>query len=219
MLFWLSDFHYSILRSLQCSSILPSLLLIPSSVFFITVIVFFSFDWFYFIFSCLLLKFPLCSFILFPNSGSILIINALNSLSSKLFHYLFLSGVFSCSFTWNKFLCLLILLNFLCLYEISWNSYLLWSSNGVLEWLCPYAVCLYPVALVGELDLIWAWITPSPTGVLAAITLVGGGARDGGDKARARCKLELLLFSVTNTPLLWAGLGPKLLTHCLLRPQ
>ena len=44
-----------------------------------------SSDWFFFIFSSSLSKFSLCLFILFPSSVSILITNALNSLSGKLF--------------------------------------------------------------------------------------------------------------------------------------
>ena len=43
------------------------------------------YDWFFFIFSPSSLKFSLCSSIIFPNSVSILITNALNSLSDKLF--------------------------------------------------------------------------------------------------------------------------------------
>ena len=67
------------------SSVSLSLLFIPCSVLFISFIVFFSSDWFFFIFSNSLLKFSLCSSILFPNSISILITNALKSLTGKLF--------------------------------------------------------------------------------------------------------------------------------------
>ena len=93
-LFWLliffsfcySDWVVSIIlssRSLMLSSVSPSLLFIPPSVFFIFVILFFGSDWFFFIFSCSLLKcvhlfFSLIQFL-------ILITNALDSLSSKLF--------------------------------------------------------------------------------------------------------------------------------------
>ena len=54
-----------------------------------------------------------------------------------------------------------------------------------------------------------------PQGVLAAITLVGGGAGDGADRDRARCELGLLLCSVATTTLRGAGVGPKLLEQKL----
>ena len=50
-----------------------------------------------------------------------------------------------------------------------------------------------------------------PQGVLAAIILVRGGAGGGGAKARAKCEPGLLLCLVTNSALLGARLGPKLL--------
>ena len=59
-----SDWIISIIlsfRSLMLSSVSPYLLLIPSSVSFISIIVFFSSDWFFFEFSSSLLKFLLCS--------------------------------------------------------------------------------------------------------------------------------------------------------------
>ena len=71
------------------------------------------------------------------------------------------------------------LLNFLCLYEVRRNSYLSSSWRDVLVWEHPYAVYVCPVALVGELDLTWAGLMSSQ-GELAAITLQGGGAGDGG---------------------------------------
>ena len=55
------------------SSVSPYLLLTPFVVSFISIIVFFSSDWFFFEFSSSLLKSLLCSFILFPGSASILI--------------------------------------------------------------------------------------------------------------------------------------------------
>ena len=70
--------------SLMHSSLLPHLLLIPSYEFFNSVVVFFSSDWLFFIFSNSLLKFSLCSSILFLSSVSFLIAIALNSLSGKL---------------------------------------------------------------------------------------------------------------------------------------
>ena len=81
---FMGDFHHSTFHITYAFSI-SSLLFIPSCVLFIWVIVFFSSDWFLFIFPSSLLKFSLCSSILFPNSLRSLITNALSSLSSKLF--------------------------------------------------------------------------------------------------------------------------------------
>ena len=50
-----------------------------------------------------------------------------------------------------------------------------------------------------------------PQGVLAAVTLVGDEAEDGGARARARCELGLLLFSVSVITLSGVRAGPKLL--------
>ena len=50
-----------------------------------------------------------------------------------------------------------------------------------------------------------------PHGVLAGITLVGGGAGDEGARSRARCELGLMLCSVADITLFEARLGPKLL--------
>ena len=47
--------------------------------------------------------------------------------------------------------------------------------------------------------------------MLAAITLVGGGAGNGGARARVSCDRELLLCSLAITALLGVGSGPKLL--------
>ena len=82
-------------RSLIHSSVSCSLQLIPPSVFFILVIIFFSYDWFFW-FSSPLLKFTLGSSILFLNSVSIFITNTLNFLSGRLFllHYFFFFRVF-----------------------------------------------------------------------------------------------------------------------------
>ena len=98
-------------------SVSPNLLLIPSSVFFITVIVFFSSDWLFFIFSKSLLKFSLCSSIsswvwwvfLWPLLWTLCQVNYLSP-----FHRVYFWG-FIFSFIWNLFLCLLILFDFLCL--------------------------------------------------------------------------------------------------------
>ena len=53
--------------------------------FFISVIVFLSSEWFFFILFSSLLICPLCSPILFPSSVNILITNTLNYSSGKLF--------------------------------------------------------------------------------------------------------------------------------------
>ena len=50
-----------------------------------------------------------------------------------------------------------------------------------------------------------------PQSVLAAITLVGGGAGDGMASAGAGCEAILSLFSVALTTLSGARSGPKLL--------
>ena len=71
-------------RSLKCSSVSTNLLLIPSGAFFILAIAIFSNDWFLFIFFSTLSKTSL--YLFFPQvSVSILITDALNSLSSNLF--------------------------------------------------------------------------------------------------------------------------------------
>ena len=59
----------------------------------------------------------------------------------------------------------------------------------------------------------WIWHDTShifPQGVLAAITLVGGGAGDGGAKAGTGCEAGLPLCSVAITTLSGVGSDPKL---------
>ena len=73
----------------MCSSVSLSLLFIPSNVFFISGIEYFISDWVFVMFPSSLLKFSLCSFILFSNSVNVFIANALNSVSDKLFVCLF----------------------------------------------------------------------------------------------------------------------------------
>ena len=51
MLFWLGDFRYPVFQISVHSSASSNLLMIPSSVFFTLVIIFFSYDWFFLIFS------------------------------------------------------------------------------------------------------------------------------------------------------------------------
>lgn len=50
-----------------------------------------------------------------------------------------------------------------------------------------------------------------PQGVLAVTTLVAGRARDGGDRARARCELAFLLCSMAIATLSGVGPGIKVL--------
>ena len=66
--------------------------------------------------------------------------------------------VFFSSLIWNTFLCLLILFIFLCLSD-RWKV-LCSRLEGVSLQECPYAVCVYPVGLLGELYLLWAWVFP-----------------------------------------------------------
>ena len=75
---WCSDWLSCIILSCRPlkSSVSPSVLFIPYSVFFVSVIVFCSS---FFVFSNSLLKFLLCSFVLFSRSLSILTANSLNS--------------------------------------------------------------------------------------------------------------------------------------------
>ena len=73
-----------------------------------------------------------------------------------------------------------------------------------------------PIQTAGARCLWWeSWICCGhnhifPQGVLAAITLVGGGAGDGGARAGARSEVGLLC-SVAVTALLGAGSDSKLL--------
>jgi len=116
----------------------------------------------------------LCSSILFPCEVSILITNSLKY--GKLFWWVICLisyfcrafFFFSCSLTWNKFLCLLNLLNFLQLCE---RSYLYQSCRGVLVWTCPCAVCVLR-GFGTELEQSGprSWL---PQGVLAADSMVG----------------------------------------------
>ena len=48
-----------------------------------------------------------------------------------------------------------------------------------------------------------------PQGLLVALTLAGGGAGDGGAKARTKCEPELLPCSGTPTTLPWMGQVPS----------
>ena len=199
-------------RSLMCSSVSLSLLLISSSVFstsvtqvFISVLVFFMF-------SSFLLKFLLCSSILLPNSVNILITNALNSLCGKLFLFsLFIfSGISSCFFNFDQSLCLFISPNFLGLYEFRCNSHLLQSWRDVLMWEHLYtdscAQCLW--CRDGfDMDTVTSFLR----GYWQLSPGLRGGAGDGGDRAGVGWGMGLPLCSVAVTTLSGVGSDPKLL--------
>lgn len=124
----------------------------------------------------------------------------------NLINYFYFTSYFrhflSCSFSWNKFLCLLILLNFPYLYEIRWNSYVSSSWRGVPLWEHLYIVCGYPVALVGELDRTLSRSHVFPQWMLTAITLAGvGTTRDEVAQPEPGVKLASLLLSGQHHPI------------------
>ena len=138
-------------------SVSHNLLLIPSSAFLF--IVFFSSDWFFKKFFLVLHWHFQCAPLLFPEFSEHFVTIALNSLSGKSFisvsffspwgfYLVFLFGTYSSiflfCFTFSVYL-----------YEIRQNSYLSQSWRCLLVRESPYAVCVCPVALVGELDLQW----------------------------------------------------------------
>ena len=87
------------------SSVSSSLLLILSSVFFISFIVFLTSDQLFFIFSSSVLKFSVCSSVLFPSSVSILITHALNFSFAESFilvSVIIFSGVLLLLFQWRQ---------------------------------------------------------------------------------------------------------------------
>ena len=67
-----------------------------------------------------------------------------------------------CPFSWDEFLCLLILLMFLCVYEIRWNSYLWQPLRSVLRWECHYTIGMCPTALIAGLNLMWKPVRSFP---------------------------------------------------------
>ena len=137
--------QFLIFRSLMLSYVSPDLLLIPSSKFFIPVIVFFSFDWFFFTYIFWVLVEILTLPIISLRSVSIFITNTLNSLYCKLFISVLLVAFF--------FIFSFCLMFSLC--ETMWNNYL---GLDVVS-LCENV----PVkSLVGEFDLKWVWATYSP---------------------------------------------------------
>ena len=101
------------------------LLHFPPGVLFISAIIFFSFDWLFFIFSNSLLKFSLCPSIILSNLVTILIAKALHYFIwqlfiSVLFMFVFDIYFFLLFFKWDKSPCLLIFLFFIYLYKIRW---------------------------------------------------------------------------------------------------
>ena len=98
--------------------------------------------------------------------------------------------------------CIFILLNLFCVYEIRWNSCILQSRRHVLV----LRLSLYSLHLLSGFGVRAGFDMNTshmfPQVMLAAINLVGSGARDGGARASARCELGLLLWSVAVTDLL-----------------
>ena len=128
-LFCLGEFQCPVFQITAFFSASSGLLLNPSSIFFSSVtILFVSPVWYILIFSLSLLKFSLFihSSPKFGDHSNIFITIDLNSLSGKLLLFVsrrLFSGVLSCSFVWNIFLCFLILLDSLCLLlHDKWNS-------------------------------------------------------------------------------------------------
>lgn len=78
-----------------------------------------------------------------------------------------------------------------------------------------YAVCVFLVVQVEELDLKWTQAMSSP-GCAAVGALVQGVARDGGAIARARCELGLLLGSVIISAVVGGMAGAQGLGAALL---
>lgn len=77
-------------------------------------------------------------------------------------------------------------------------------------WVCPYTICVCPVAF-GETAGSEVSIGPIfLLNVLAATTLMAGKRGDERATARARCELELFLCSIATT-VLWGAWywGPK----------
>ena len=90
--------------------------------------------------------------------------------------YVFFFRSFHLLFSWEWFLCVFILLNFLCLYESRWNRYLLWYWKGACEGTSLYKLCVpHACGERARFNTDTSNIFPS---VQTAIPLVGGGARD-----------------------------------------
>ena len=139
--------------------------LIPSSVFFAQLLYTWAITVFFF-FSSSLLKYSCCSSIISPSFISILfycfeffirqisyllftrvlikvLVALVLSTETNSYNFLFFLS-FSVSLTLGKAIT----------YSSPWKWFLVWE--------CPYEVCVCPMALVGELDLKWAWTVSSP---------------------------------------------------------
>ena len=118
-------------------------------------------------------------------------------------------GVFSCSFSWEHFLWLFILVNIHCLYEFRWNSYLLWSWRGVLN----VGVSLYrlhvPNAFSGRAGFDMGTCHLFPQCVPEAITLVVGGAEIEGLELELGVRWDSLSIQCPSTPCQSSGMIPS----------
>ena len=157
-----------------------------------------------------MLKFSLCSSIFVLDLVIILISNALNSLVS---FFISVSLVvfygFSLVLSWKQ-IPLSSHFAYYSLYEIKWNSYLLWFWKCVLVWEDLYTVCVCPVALMGELDLTWIKPNLSPG---SAGSYHHGRRWDWRwrDLSQSQFEPGFPLCSVVITTLLKWGSDPKLL--------
>ena len=132
--------------------------------------------------------------------------NTLNSLSGKLLisvSFAVFSGVSSYSFNWNKFVCLLVLLNF---YLISQRNSLQVSLCGAIP---IQSACAHGFA--GRAGFTLNTGHTFPESMMVAVPLLGGVARGGGARARARDELAVWPSAVTS--LSGTGSGLKSLQH------
>ena len=139
-------YDWVISTSLIISSVSLYLLFIFSGVCFILVIVFFSSDWFFLIFSKFLMKFSLilfscvCWAFLWPY-WTLYHLYLLSSSHQDIFWDFILFSVFD-------FLCLSL--------GIRQNIYLTWSVRCVIAMVYPFVDCVCLVTFVGGLELKWA---------------------------------------------------------------
>lgn len=143
--------------------------------------------------------------------------NVLNSLSGKclfLFYYLFFRFFFFFGFVFQLRV-VLMPFHFAWLSLILWiyvKLLLMWSWKCVITWEHHYTDCMYPLPLVGELDL-------RPMQVMSFLricwqpSLCRWGASDTGARTGAGCEVGLPLCPVAVTVLLEWGLIP----HCWSR--
>lgn len=151
MLFWLGHFHHSLTDHLMCLSVSSNPLFITYSVLYPSLLIslflyflslFWSSHWILPFFS--------------PSLVNILMTVSLNSLLGKLL-ISFLFGVLFCCFTWNIFLCLVLMYDLtynLCFYEFKWNSYFSWSWRSGLMWEHPLCRLFAPDSFW---EAAWSW--------------------------------------------------------------